>query len=73
MSNECGVMLGEAAVHDEHGCYLPDGHHGPHEFKDVQGCIWNWETDFSCRCEHCLKVQGDYCTTIWKKNTRTKV
>ena len=55
MVDQCGVRLGEASVHDEHGCRLKDGHQGAHEFTDDLGRLWCWETDFECQCEHCMK------------------
>lgn len=67
MVDQCGVRLGEASVHDEHGCRLKDGHQGAHEFTDDLGRLWCWETDFECQCEHCMKCEGDYCTTYWIK------
>lgn len=52
---------------DDRGCCLADGHDGPHEFKDREGKIWNWEIDLECECDHCLRCEGDYCTTYWQK------
>lgn len=52
---------------DVTGCCLPDGHPGPHEFTDSKGEVWLWETDFGCQCEHCMQLEGDYCTEYWRK------
>ena len=64
----CGI------IHDRHwpgsdasGCYLPDGHPGPHEYKDEKGNAWCWETDFDCPCPECRCCEGDYCTEYWPK------
>ena len=68
MSKPCGIINSDTAgVQDMSGCELPDGHAGPHEFKDKHGKSWQWETDFDCQCEHCLQYEGDYCTTYWRK------
>lgn len=63
----CSMMLSDASVDDECGCLLPEGHEGPHEFKDARGATWCWETDLECDCEHCMQCEGDYCTTYWQK------
>jgi hypothetical protein len=63
----CGILhdCGAIGPRDEHGCILPDGHDGPHEFVDG-GNHWLWETDLECQCEHCMRCEGDYCTTYWQ-------
>lgn len=65
----CGTLHHNAAIgpFDSDGCILPEGHVGPHEFVDEAGRHWLWETDFSCECEHCMRCEGDYCTTYWRK------
>lgn len=67
MTQTCDILHTDGFVHDTSGCYLPDGHKGPHEFKDQNGNVWCWETDFECNCEHCVQCQGDYCNIYWRK------
>ncbi len=67
MSHQCGMCLTDAMVVDLNGCELPDGHPGPHEFKDSKGKVWCWITDLECTCEHCMQCEGDYCTEYWPK------
>ena len=68
-SGTCDILHSVEISHpvDVHGCILPSGHDGPHEFKDEHGRLWQWETDLSCQCEHCMRCEGDYCTTYWRK------
>lgn len=65
----CGIVIsqGMGGVRDLHGCCLDHGHDGPHEFVDTDGTHWHWETDFECGCDHCMRCEGDYCFTYWKK------
>ena len=65
----CSILHGSESPcpTDTDGCVLVDGHDGPHEFVDPEGCAWLWETDLECDCEHCLRCEGDYCTVYWKK------
>ena len=65
----CGIMhdRGEPFVIDSKGCLLAEGHEGPHEFADQRGQHWLWETDIECGCEYCMRCEGDYCTTYWRK------
>lgn len=68
--NECGILHWQqpyAYPKDENGCIRPDTHDGPHLFLDEDGVEWEWETDWSCECEHCMSAEGDYCTIYWKK------
>lgn len=58
---------GSTQPHDDDGCVLPMNHDGPHEFVARGGERWQWETDLECRCEWCLRCEGDYCTTYWLK------
>lgn len=63
----CGILHGSDVLgpQDPEGCVLPMGHEGPHEFVSTDGSRWQWETDWSCDCEHCMQCQGDYCTVYW--------
>jgi hypothetical protein len=54
-------------VDDDHGCVLPLGHKGPHEFIACDDTRWLWETDFECDCEECMKADGDSCILYWSK------
>lgn len=65
----CGILHGSDGPYppDRHGCVLPDGHDGPHEFIDPDGQHWLWETDMECDCDHCMRCEGDYCTIYWRK------
>lgn len=70
MAEICGVMHGgKTQPHDDHGCILPmhGGADQTHEFIDRDGQHWLWEVDLSCTCEHCMRCEGDYCTTYWRK------
>jgi hypothetical protein len=67
---ECGILFSNdlgGVPDDVTGCRLPHGHDGPHEFTDARGKVWQWETDWSCDCEHCLQCEGDYCEIYWPK------
>lgn len=71
----CGIMLGNegsAGPLDMAGCLLPGGHSGPHEFADERGKPWLWEANMECTCAHCMRCEGDYCTTYWRKPAVTK-
>ncbi len=65
----CATLHGEGlvGVEDHDGCILVEGHDGPHEFIARDGGHWLWETDLECECEHCMRCEGDYCTTYWQK------
>jgi hypothetical protein len=65
----CGIIHSNQVFqpHDDDGCVLPSNHEGPHEFVARDGESWQWETDLSCECEWCMKCEGDYCTTYWRK------
>jgi len=66
----CGILFSNdvyVVPDDPEGCLLPHGHEGPHEFRQANGKIWQWETDWSCNCEHCQEGEGDYCTIYWQK------
>ena len=65
----CGIFHGydDSQAVDTEGCLLPTEHDGPHEFVAPNGQHWLWETDMECDCEHCMQLEGDYCTIYWKK------
>lgn len=67
--NRCGILHLRVGSYptDDNGCILPDHHDGPHLFLDENGVQWEWETDWTCDCEHCMAFEGDYCTIYWKK------
>lgn len=69
----CGTLHGhEGHPADTDGCVLDVGHEGPHEFIEPEsGTHWLWETDMECDCEHCMRCEGDYCTTYWPKPQAT--
>lgn len=69
MAVVCAIIHsdGHPAARDTHGCVLPEGHDGPHEFVAEDGRRWLWETDLTCNCEHCARCEGDYCTEYWLK------
>jgi len=54
---------------DATGCTLPIGHDGPHEFVTTGGEVYQWETDWSCGCEECVKDDGDMCYSFGPKVT----
>lgn len=64
----CGIIHSDCdpTIVDSHGCIFPIGHVGPHEFVTLDARHFQWETDLACECEHCMKAQGDYCTTYWE-------
>lgn len=65
----CGTQFGRnnaGEPHDEHGCILEAGHKGPHKFIAADGVAYEWETDMSCTCSHCMQFDGDYCTIYWE-------
>lgn len=67
--SECGLLLTREHapdVHDAHGCVLPVGHVGTHEFAAEDGQVWQWETDWECDCESCMN-DGDFCVLYWLK------
>lgn len=67
----CGIIHtdGMGSPPDENGCHLPVNHGGqPHEYVATDGCTYQWETDLECDCNHCMKCDGDYCTTYWVKD-----
>lgn len=54
---------------DEHGCILPDGHKGPHLFRDEEGQEWGWEYDMECTCPDCCTDSFEtQCLLYWKAN-----
>jgi len=55
---------------DSNGCHRPSGHEGPHEFVADNGTMYQWETDWSCDCEHCQGDDGDWCTVYWPATTQ---
>ena len=66
----CGVLHfieGHSCCPDDNGCVLPDSHDGPHEFVSRDGSVWQWETDWECDCDHCMRCEGDYCAAYWRK------
>lgn len=65
---KCGVFhsTDRSYPQDPHGCLLPVGHDGPHEFASSDGKRYQWKTDLECVCEHCQEADGDYCTTYWE-------
>lgn len=65
----CGLIFNSdgSSIKDTSGCCLDLGHRGPHEFVDNEGVCYQWETDFECTCDHCLKCEGDYCSFYWPK------
>lgn len=50
---------------DESGCMFPVGHQGPHQFRDPDGTLWQWETDWECDCDNCRQNDGDFCAVYW--------
>lgn len=67
---ECGIIFDSGHgcnPLDKTGCHLQQGHDTPHEFHGVDGKTWQWETDFSCDCDHCNECEGDYCSIYWEK------
>lgn len=52
---------------DKNGCHLPNGHAEPHEFIAEGGATYQWETDWACDCDHCMRCEGDYCTIYWER------
>lgn len=65
---KCGILFDNGGIPpgDPHGCLLPHAHTGPHEFLDAHGTRYQWETDWSCTCEHCMEAEGDYCSVYWR-------
>jgi hypothetical protein len=65
----CDILHGDGVgPKDKNGCRLPRNHGTePHEFVATDGATYQWETDLSCECDHCMKCEGDYCTIYWKK------
>jgi hypothetical protein len=66
----CAILHGEGmgSPPDENGCHLPANHGGqPHEYVATDGRTYQWETDLACDCDHCMRCEGDYCTTYWEK------
>lgn len=63
----CGIIHDITIGHeaDVHGCILPLGHDGPHEFTSQGGQQYRWYTDMDCTCEHCMTEYGDFCTIYW--------
>lgn len=67
---ECRILFSNdlgGGPTDDTGCQLPSGHDGPHEFSDLGGKVWQWETDWSCCCEHCRDDESDQCSFYWPK------
>lgn len=63
----CGIVHDYTGCpKDRNGCRLPDGHEGAHEFVADDGAVYRWEIDLECTCEHCMRCDGDYCTTYWR-------
>lgn len=58
---------------DATGCLLPTGHFGPHEFKTPTGEVYQWETDWDCGCEECMKDDGDMCYECGLKAPNVKL
>ena len=69
----CGILVGQNGLHDKHGCRLPEGHPGPHEFLGRTGDVYQWETDWDCDCEHCKACEGDYCFLYWQVSDSPQV
>ncbi len=69
MSLMCDILFveGFCGPTDHKGCHLPRNHAEPHEFVATDGRTYQWETDWECDCDHCMKAEGDYCTTYWSK------
>ncbi len=70
----CGILHDNDGLNsaDKDGCLLALGHDGPHEFVDLKGQSWRWDTDLECDCEHCQRCEGDYCTVYWPKPASLK-
>lgn len=67
----CDILFSNEHIgpKDKDGCYLPRGHAEPHEFVADDGDVIQWETDLECDCDHCMRCEGDYCTTYWRKDS----
>lgn len=64
----CGTLFanGGCPPRDLHGCTLPHGHAGPHEFIDDKDERYQWETDLACTCEICAAEDGENCSRYWR-------
>lgn len=64
----CGIIFSTEGYgpRDPYGCRLDANHTGPHEFVAGCGTAYQWETDWECDCDHCMKCEGDYCSIYWK-------
>ena len=58
---------------DATGCTLEIGHDGPHEFVTPEGETYQWETDWECGCEECMKEDGDMCYLYGIKTPNAKL
>jgi hypothetical protein len=68
MTIECGLIhpLDFSNVRDPHGCRLPMGHPGPHEFVSSRGVVYEWEESPCSDCD-CDLEAGECCTEFWRK------
>lgn len=64
----CGTLFSDEPFgpKDRHGCHLPLGHSGPHEFVALGGAKYHWETDWDCDCDSCRSDDGDMCFVYWQ-------
>ena len=65
---ECSVIHPPefSNVRDPHGCILPMGHQGPHEFVSAGGAEYQWEESACVDCD-CDLEAGECCTEYWLK------
>lgn len=66
---QCGTMAPRRGLMpvDEHGCILPKGHEGPHQFMCEHGRVCFWHTDWGCVCDMCMTDESDdWCVVFWE-------
>ncbi len=66
MCDKCSILFFDPPFGpiDSEGCYLPNAHNGPHEFKSKTGKIFQWENDYECDCEDLDECE---CIVYWEK------